>query len=256
MKPHLKPCSTRKRLFRYRSHNSETRLWTLVGYKYIFKYPASLNFITISAMSLIEVSPEVSLQYLDSGNSSDFVLVTVHGHSWGAGKTFLRFIRIFAYITGTASFGRCIEQAHLHGLRVVALNRRGFSNSTPLSPNDIQLLRSKQLENHTRFLRDRAWELANFLVLLNRKGIQGQFILVGWSLGNAFCLKLLEMLEDGSFGELGIQLRKLLATYIIYGIIVSNFNLFDLTGDRLKMLLIGHFRSSHLHQILRYIPIK
>jgi len=152
-------------------------------------------------MPLLTVTPGVELEYLDSGNASQRVLVIVHGHSWGAG-----------------SFQKCIDRASTHDLRVIALNRRGFSKSTRLTEYDLGLLRSKQRDNHIIFLGNRARELAQFIVSLASLGINGSITLLGWSLGNVFCLKMIEMMEENALGELNSQLRKLLSSYIIYDV--------------------------------------
>ena len=108
----------------------------------------------------------------------------------------------------------------MHGLRFIALNRRGFMNSTCLLKEDIQLLQTKAIENHTRFLEGRSRELGRFIIALNKRGIRGRFTLLGWSLGNAFCLKLIQMIEERSLGELGAQLSDILGGYIIFGMFI------------------------------------
>jgi len=76
----------------------------------------------------------------------------------------------------------------------------------------------KQKDNHTIFLENRARELAQFIVSLASLGINGSIALLGWSLGNVFCLKMMEMMEENALGELNSQLQKLLSSYIIYDV--------------------------------------
>jgi pimeloyl-ACP methyl ester carboxylesterase len=116
------------------------------------------------------------------------------------------------------SFQKCIDRAKQYDLRIIAVNRRGFSQSTRLAEHDLNLLNSKIKDNHTVFLEDRARELAQVLVMLGTTtGNHASISLLGWSLGNVFCLKMVEMMEANALGALNLQLQRLMSDYIIYG---------------------------------------
>jgi pimeloyl-ACP methyl ester carboxylesterase len=121
-----------------------------------------------------------------------------------------------------ATFKKCCPLAHKYKLRLIAVSRRGFGGSTPFHADEVDAIKRKEAskDDFAKFMADRAWELATFIRILTEKNagiLQGGISLMGWSLGNAYCLKLLEMLEDGAFGELGAMLNTILDGYIMYG---------------------------------------
>lgn len=109
-------------------------------------------------------------------------------------------------------------------MRVIAVNRRDYAGSTLFSETELEVIRSKNDETHTKFLRERGLELAQFLAyLVNEKGVkqvdengQGGLSFLGWSLGNIICLAFLRHIKSYPI-ELLETLEPYLKHYFIYG---------------------------------------
>lgn len=125
-------------------------------------------------------------------------------------------------------FSRLLQFAPSHNLRVIAITRRDYVNSTRLSASDLALLFSDRPADHGQFLRARGLEIARFLTWVidelkipparepNEGGHNGGIALVGWSLGAATTLAFLRYLP--SFPEeLAQKLDLYLKTFIIHG---------------------------------------
>ncbi|KAL5521136.1 hypothetical protein ACEPAG_9058 [Sanghuangporus baumii] len=154
-----------------------------------------------------------TLAFIDSGPPSGntyTTVVLVHGHSYNS-RTFIRLFPL----------------APSYNLRIIAINRRDYTDSTQLSDSDLALLFSSNTENHKQFLRSRGLEIARFLAWVidelkiplqesQRDGARdGGLTLLGWSLGSITTLAFLRHLP--SFPkELVDKLAPYLKTFIIY----------------------------------------
>ena len=114
-------------------------------------------------------------------------------------------------------------------MRVIAINRRGFGQSTPLRADEIGYIRPPprsdtkiqhsnplqgSAEAHAAFHEHRVHEIAHCLKKLNAISTDGTGItLMGWSLGNLYCVKLIDMLQSGHLPEL----ENIVKGYIAYG---------------------------------------
>ena len=90
------------------------------------------------------------------------------------------------------NFSKTVSRAKDHGMRVFSLARRDFKGSTPFTETELEQIRGNDEDMHRQFLRDRGFEIAQFLVALiekfklpavDRNG-QGGLSIMGWSLGN------------------------------------------------------------------------
>lgn len=98
-----------------------------------------------------------------------------------------------------------MDLAPASGLRIVAVNRRGYPGSTPLSPADVETINSKENDDEKRgLLRTLCIQLAAFidgfserngLPPLSADGTTGGFAVVGWSMGCAFALGVAACVE-------------------------------------------------------------
>ncbi|GJE91915.1 alpha/beta hydrolase [Phanerochaete sordida] len=108
------------------------------------------------------------------------------------------YITIFA-IHGAAFtshvFDRVMDIAPQHGVRFVAINRRDYPGSSPLSRSDLEALSSESADAKAAFLRARGVEFATFICRFAAQhnipaaspvGKSGGFAVLGWSLGCAF----------------------------------------------------------------------
>ena len=87
-------------------------------------------------------------------------------------------------------------------LRIVAISRRDYPGSTPLSPEQNTVLSSGTDDEKAAFLKERGLEIATFIERYAREnpivpinGATGGFALLGWSLGNAFALSVVANLD-------------------------------------------------------------
>jgi pimeloyl-ACP methyl ester carboxylesterase len=110
------------------------------------------------------------------------------------------------------------------------MNRRGFGASTVYGQEELKLLDAPATRdepyvadaarNHNNFIEGRALELAHFLCSLKTRLGTEKMVLLGWSLGNFFCLKLLEMIQNGSLHDLGDEVETMLKGFIMYGKVI------------------------------------
>ena len=99
----------------------------------------------------------------------------------------------FCYLTSTLdNFSRTVSRAKHHGMRAISLARRDYKGSTLFSEAELALIRGDDKDMHRQFLRDRGFEIAQFLMglilklglpALDRDG-RGGLSVMGWSLGN------------------------------------------------------------------------
>ncbi len=96
-----------------------------------------------------------------------------------------------------AIFEKVMTLAQGSNIRFVAVNRRDYPGSTPLTPEDTDILASGSDEQKAAFLKARGVEIGTFIDLfvernkvppISADGHTGGFALLGWSLGNAIAL--------------------------------------------------------------------
>ncbi|OSD07666.1 alpha/beta-hydrolase [Trametes coccinea BRFM310] len=135
--------------------------------------------------SIVVAANDVQLSYIDSGipSSADEGYTTfflVHGSAFTA------------YI-----FERLLSLGASAKTRFVAINRRDYPGSTPLTPDDHKTLASGTDEEKALYLKARGLEVASFIDQfvvkhgippVSEDGKYGGFVLVGWSLGNTVTL--------------------------------------------------------------------
>lgn len=104
-----------------------------------------------------------------------------------------------------AIFEKVMALAQGSNIRIVAVNRRDYPGSTPLTTEDTAILASGSDEQKAAFLKARGVEVATFIDLfVERNGVPpispdghtGGFALLGWSLGNAIVLSAVANVES------------------------------------------------------------
>ncbi|KAH9855498.1 Alpha/Beta hydrolase protein [Lenzites betulinus] len=94
-------------------------------------------------------------------------------------------------------YERVIANAGSANIRFVAINRRDYPGSTPLTPNDTSKLLTGSDQDKADFIHERGVEIASFvekfverhnLPPVSEDGKRGGFALLGWSLGNAMAI--------------------------------------------------------------------
>ncbi|KAI5121420.1 hypothetical protein M0805_006183 [Coniferiporia weirii] len=140
--------------------------------------------------ALVDKEANIELAYIDSGpvpGDTYTTLVCVHGHTYHA-----------------QTFSRLPPLAPRHNLRIIALNRRDYTGSTPFSPAELADLTGSSEPAHTRFLQARGAEIARFLVRMvveknlpraSADGKSGGLALLGWSLGNLTTMAFVSNLD-------------------------------------------------------------
>ena len=128
----------------------------------------------------------------------------------------------------TATFSRLLSPASRYNARIIAVNRRDYVHSTPLSGEELNALAGKDEDAHSRFLRDRGLEIARFLCYVitelkipqasskNDATSSGGLAIMGWSLGNLFSIAFVANLETYPPEVLRI-LEHYLKSLFIYG---------------------------------------
>lgn len=100
-------------------------------------------------------------------------------------------------IISKAVFSKVLALAPAVNLRFVAVTRRDYKGSTPLTPNELNVLSNGTNAEKSSFLRDRGAEFANFISRFIQSnnipppttdGKYGGIALLGWSFGNSFAL--------------------------------------------------------------------
>ncbi|KAI0700662.1 hypothetical protein C8T65DRAFT_657414 [Cerioporus squamosus] len=158
-----------------------------------------------------------------SGEQDYLTIIAIHGMVFCAreGRTF---VVSDATEHFTAIFERIMKTSVDAGVRFVALNRRDYPGSTPLTEDDLRVLESGTDEERAAFLRTQAVQLATFIdryiqqnsipaISPDRK--TGGIILLGWSLGCTFGLSILsnaDIYPEATRTRLALHLR----TYIMF----------------------------------------
>lgn len=110
---------------------------------------------------------------------------------------------------------------------MIALNRRSFPGSTPLTVEGLAPLRAPKVghEEFTTFIRERAFELISFVYQITLEiGLPtkidggGSVSLLGWSLGSTYLLSVVEYLDNVDRLEDWYQkVKDSISTFIIFG---------------------------------------
>ncbi|KAK0460259.1 uncharacterized protein EV420DRAFT_1332722 [Desarmillaria tabescens] len=160
-----------------------------------------------SSTLVVNASTGVELSYIDSGapaQSSYITIFAIHG-------------MIFA----REIFQRVIDLAPSKGVRVVALNRRPFPGSTPLSAEELAIIQTGGTDDSQReaFVEARGHEIAMFIDIFIQKfnlppiSSGGGVALLGWSLGATFApivISNADTLPEGVRHRLGDYMRSLI----------------------------------------------
>jgi pimeloyl-ACP methyl ester carboxylesterase len=184
----------------------------------------------------IAVGDDIHLACLDSGPppptpGAYTTVVILHGLGWNAGPSSVRSTHPSApahHLVCIGIFRKAVDGAHSHGLRVIAVDRRHYGESTPFTEAELAPLKAEDaLETGAiePFMDRRAVELAKLIQRLvetdslpkpDAQHHHGGVILMGWSIGNAFGLDFL-----ARSARLPSELRTVISTYvrgyIIYG---------------------------------------
>ncbi|EKM49711.1 uncharacterized protein PHACADRAFT_188757 [Phanerochaete carnosa HHB-10118-sp] len=124
---------------------------------------------------------ETKLSYIDSGVPAS-----------KSGNNYTTIFAIHGSVFTNHVFEKLMAAAAEHNIRIVAMNRREYPGSTPLSPSDIQILSSGTDDEKAAFLRARGLEIATFacrfaqqydIPRISEDGKTGGFVIFGWSFG-------------------------------------------------------------------------
>lgn len=161
-------------------------------------------------MPTLEVKPDISLFYLDSGapdasNDAYLTLFMLHGHTFHS-----------------PIFSRAIAAASKHNIRLVAITRRDYHGSSLLTAEDIKASLEGPTEKRLQAFAERAEEILlfiqEFITINNIPPISssgGGFSLSGWSLGN---MQGFSVLGFGNlYPDIVRKLEPYFRTYIQYG---------------------------------------
>ncbi|KAJ7764874.1 Alpha/Beta hydrolase protein [Mycena metata] len=133
---------------------------------------------------VVNATTGVELSYIDSGPPS-------------AHEPYTTIFAIHGMIFSNVVFQRMIALAPTQGVRVVAINRRGFPGSTPFTPEEfnVNLTGGSGDAEREAQMEARGHEIATFIAIFIQKfdlpafsgaGRPGGAILLGWSLGAPF----------------------------------------------------------------------
>ncbi|KAL0566566.1 hypothetical protein V5O48_015442 [Marasmius crinis-equi] len=134
-----------------------------------------------STGSIVVDDKGTTLSYRDSGAASTPVYTTffvIHGLGFTS-----------------AIFSRIADQGRLKGLRIVAINRRGYKGSTPYSPEEIAELTEGDDKTKAAFWKMVGMHVAIFIYQFIQKESpppvlsdfsNGGVVLLGWSAGSTF----------------------------------------------------------------------
>jgi hypothetical protein len=126
---------------------------------------------------------------------------------------------------GADTFQRAVEVAPAHGVRLIAVQRRDYPGSTPLSDAELAPLASGDPAAIRSFFLARSIELAAFIQHVVGLGIpalkssekrHGGITLTGWSLGNLYGLSLINCVDEFP-KSLADVVKTHVKTYIAYG---------------------------------------
>ncbi|PPQ93339.1 hypothetical protein CVT25_014468 [Psilocybe cyanescens] len=163
----------------------------------------------------------VELAYTDSGaveskSGSYTTVIAIHGMFFAA--------PVFKKVQACASS---------KGVRIIALNRRNYSGSTPFTPEEFNVLVNGSDEEKHSWLKERGHEIARFIVALIKEknlpkispdGKTGGIVILGWSVGAGEANAVIahaDTLEAETRSILGAYVRGLIlheAAPLLYGL--------------------------------------
>ncbi len=135
-------------------------------------------------------------------------------------------------ILRTAIFERIMKSSAAAGVRFVAVNRRDYPGSTPLTEEDLRVLQSGTDDERATFLSTQATQLATFIVryieqnripVISSDRKTGGILLLGWSLGCTFGLSILSN-ADAYPEAVRTKLALYLRSYVMFGTCIVNAN--------------------------------
>jgi len=154
-------------------------------------------------LSKIQVNEQgIELAYIDSGppegRESYRTLIAIHGYGWSS-----------------AVFQKALPEAKKKGIRLIALNRRQFPESTPYSEEELAFLKQPNFDRTKSlvFMQKRSFELIGFvhhaieklsLPALSSDGV-GNITILAWSLGNIYSFSIMGCFNDS---ELPVPFKK------------------------------------------------
>lgn len=126
----------------------------------------------------------------------------------------------------TGVFQKVIDNASTYGIRAIAINRRGYKESSPFASEDLTSLEDMTCtpEDRRKFMAGQALELAEFIkqlidknMISARKSDQGGVVMLGWSLGNAYVFDFLSHVKTLPDRGLSALMEQHLREYIVFG---------------------------------------
>ncbi|CCM05002.1 uncharacterized protein FIBRA_07201 [Fibroporia radiculosa] len=155
-----------------------------------------------------------AFSYIDSGPPLDSAI----------SATYVTVFAIHGYLFSAHVFQNIIRLAPKYGIRIVAINRRDYPGSSPLSPEDNTIQSDGSDDQKSTFLRTRSIEFGTFishfvnqhnLPPVSEDGKTGGIALLGWSLGIAFVHAIISSL-DSFPAEIQSQFRGHLRAAILH----------------------------------------
>lgn len=159
-------------------------------------------------MPTTSIEEGVVLHYEDTGavdgvpSYTTFVLLHGIGYNGGMLQPQVPLLPLLNVVM-SAIWSRMFPHARAHGIRLISMNMRDYTGSTPYSSEERDELESQDLSIQRAAIRRMAREVSSFLVfvctelkILRRErmedgAVTGGFVLVSWSLGNLFVASLL-----------------------------------------------------------------
>ncbi|KZV83277.1 hypothetical protein EXIGLDRAFT_728756, partial [Exidia glandulosa HHB12029] len=142
-------------------------------------------------MSSVVLDSGVTFEYKDSGvptNSGSYdTVITLHGLAFESG--------IFARLTPFSAGSK---------LRVISLNRRGYTGSSPYTEEEVAVIQQGDDAARGEFLVQQGIDLARAIVKLIRTlelSVDGSLAVLSWSLGNIWLHALLVSIDHVEEGE-------------------------------------------------------
>jgi pimeloyl-ACP methyl ester carboxylesterase len=171
-----------------------------------------------------------NIAYLDSGvppkTDAYTTLLMVHGFLWNGGQHFPNHLRMFTQaILLLGVFQKVIDNAASYHIRAIAINRRGYKDSSPFTPEELAplVVEASSPEDSRKFMKGQAVELAEFIkhlvdnkMVSPRNNEQGGITLLGYSLGNAYILDFLSHVSTLP-DELSTLVKTYVRGYIVFG---------------------------------------
>ncbi|CAK5266496.1 unnamed protein product [Mycena citricolor] len=141
----------------------------------------------------------VDFSYTDSGAPQDkqtgyVTLILLHGIMFHNGKAIAYACRADQIHLPPGTFASLAEIGPSNGVRVIAVNRRGYPGTTPYSAEEMSLFVNGHEEDKERLLAEMGRDLALLIAgLVASFSLPARVAVVGWSLG---CLQVLSIVAS------------------------------------------------------------